>query len=76
MISPKEKKLKALNDKIKNYGIENFRDGDKKVEVKGDKYTWTISRGERVTIDKNKLEEDGLLDKYSTSEVSYRLTVK
>lgn len=76
VISPKEKKLKALNDKIKNYGIENFRDGDKKVEVKGDKYTWTISRGERVTINKDKLEEDGLLNKYSTSEVSYRLTVK
>ena len=76
MISPKEKKLKALNDKIKNYGIENFRDGDKKVEVKGDKYTWTIGCGERVTIEKGNVEEDGLLNKYSTSEVSYRLTVK
>ena len=28
-----------------------FRDGDKKVEVKGSTYVWTVSRSETTSVD-------------------------
>lgn len=53
-----------------------FRDGDKKVEIKGSIYTWSVSRSETATIDKKALEADGLLDKYQKKSEQYRMTVK
>ena len=53
-----------------------FRDGDKKVEIKGAIYTWSVSRSETTTIDKKALEADGLLDKYQKKSEQYRMTVK
>lgn len=63
-IADKEKRLKEVNDIIKEHAMKQFRPGDKKVEVKGATYTWAISRSETTTIDKKALEADGLLDKY------------
>lgn len=74
-ITDKEKRLKAINDIIKQKAVEEFKDGDNKVEVKGEKYTWVVSRSERVDIDRAALENDGLLDKYSKTSETYRLTV-
>ena len=45
--------------------MKQFREGDKKVEVKGSTFTWTVSRSETTAIDKDALKADGLLDKYS-----------
>ena len=67
--------MKAINDIIKQKAVEEFKDGDNKVEVKGEKYTWVVSRSERVDIDRAALENDGLLDKYSKTSETYRLTV-
>ena len=72
----KEKRLKTLNDMIKEHAMKQFREGDKKVEVKGSAYTWTISRSESTGIDKDALAADGLLDKYSKKTETYRMTVK
>lgn len=75
-ISDKEKHLKEINDIIKEHAMSQFRDGDKKVEIKGSTYTWTVSRSETATIDKKALEADGLLDKYQKKSEQYRMTVK
>lgn len=72
----KEKRLKTINDIIKEHAVSQFRDGDKKVEVKGATYVWTVSRSETTGIDKDALKADGLLDKYSKKSTQYRMTVK
>lgn len=75
-IADKEKRLKEVNDIIKEHAMKQFREGDKKVEVKGSTYTWTVSRSETTTIDKKALEADGLLEKYQKKSEQYRMTVK
>lgn len=74
-ISAKEKRLKDINDVIKKHAMGQFREGDKKVEVAGTNYVWTLSRSEKTDIDKTALEQDGLLDKYSKVSETYRLTI-
>ena len=75
-IADKEKRLKTINDIIKEHAMGQFRDGDKKVEVKGSTYVWTVSRSETTSVDKDALKADGLLDKYSKKSETYRMTVK
>ena len=75
-VSEKEKRLKTINDIIKEHAQAQFRDGDKKVEVKGSRYTWTVSRSEVKSIDKDALKADGLLEKYEKKSTQYRMTVK
>ena len=72
----KEKRLKTINDIIKEHAMGQFRDGDKKVEVKGSTYVWTVSRSETTSVDKDALKADGLLDKYSKKSETYCMTVK
>lgn len=75
-ISAKEKKLKVLNDTIKEYALSKFREGDKKVEIKGGTYVWTVSKTESTSIDKDALAADGLIDKYTKKTESYRMVCK
>lgn len=75
-ISDKEKKLKVLNDTIKEHALSKFRDGDKKVEIKGGTYVWTVSKTESTSIDKDALAADGLIDKYTKKTESYRMVCK
>ena len=75
-IADKEKRLKEINDIIKEHAMKQFRPGDKKVEVKGATYTWAISRSETTIIDKKALEADGLLEKYQKKTEQFRMTVK
>lgn len=75
-IADKEKRLGEINNNIKEHAMGLFRDGDKKVEIKGSIYTWSVSRSETTTIDKKALEADGLLDKYQKKSEQYRMTVK
>lgn len=78
-IAEKEKKLKKLNDVIKEHAMTQFREGDNKVEVKGSTYVWTVSKSEKdkVTVNEDALKADGLYEKYTTTskDVSYRMTV-
>ena len=75
-ISAKEKRLKVLNNTIKEHALSKFRDGDKKVEIKGGTYVWTVSKTESTSIDKDALVADGLIDKYTKKTESYRMVCK
>lgn len=78
-IEDKEKRLKEINDLVKKSMINQFRDGDKNVEVKGSAYTWNVRRDVTKSFDQKKFEEDnpGVYDKYKTKEtVKYVLTKK
>lgn len=75
-VADKEKRLKNLNEQIKKYAMDQFRDGDTKVEVTGSNYKWTLAKSETTSVDKELLEKDGILEKYITTKPSYRLTVK
>lgn len=75
-IEPLEKRLKVVTDIIKQHALAQFRDGDKKVSIRGEKYEWNVSRSETSEIDKDALKADGLLDKYTRAKVSYRITTK
>ena len=72
----KEQRLKILKDIIKEYAIPQFREGDTKVTLQSPNSIWTVSVSELLTIDKAKLKADGLLEKYSKSSNSYKLTNK
>ena len=71
-----EKRLKVVTDIIKQHALAQFRDGDKKVSIRGEKYEWNVSRSETSEIDKDGLKADGLLAKYTRAKVSYRITTK
>lgn len=75
-LAPLEKELKTATDKLKEYLITQFRDGDTKVNANGKLYEWTLSKTEGIDIDKQKLKADGLLEKYSKPKQTYRLTKK
>ena len=75
-LADKEKRLKEIGEIIKEHAVSQFRDGDKKVEVKGKTYTWTIARSETTTIDKDAMKADGVLDKYQKKSMQFRMTVK
>ena len=73
-ITAKEKELKTILEEIKKVALVQFREGDTKVSMRGDKYEWVLSKSESTEIDKQSLEADGLLEKYTKSKTSYRLT--
>ena len=75
-LADKEKRLKEIGEIIKEHAVSQFRDGDKKVEVKGKTYTWTIARSETTIIDKDAMKADGVLDKYQKKSTQFRMTVK
>lgn len=78
-IADKEKRLKKINDLLKEHAMKQFRPGDKKVELKGQTYVWTLSKSEKekTTVNEEALKKDGLYEKYTTTttDTSYRMTV-
>lgn len=75
-VAEEEKRYKTVTDIIKQAAITQFRSGDKKVAFSGKRYAWEVSRTATVKINKDALKEDGLLDKYSSSEYTYRISPK
>ena len=73
-ITAKEKELKTILEEIKKLALAQFRKGDTKVSMRGEKYEWVLSKSESTELDKQALEADGLLEKYTKSKTSYRLT--
>ena len=73
-IASKEKELKVILEEIKKLALVQFREGDTKVSMKGDKYEWVLSKTTSTEIDKDSLKADGLLEKYTKSKTNYRLT--
>ena len=73
-LDAKQKELKVILEQIKQYALEQFRDGDTKVSIKGSRYEWVLSKSTSTELDKSALEADGLLEKYTKSKTNYRLT--
>ena len=73
-IAAKEKELKDILEEIKKVALVQFREGDTKVSMRGEKYEWVLSKTISTDIDKDALKADGLLTKYTKSKTSYRLT--
>lgn len=63
-IAGKRERLKLINDQVKQYMSEKFRDGDNKVEIATDRYTWTLSQSDRASVDSAALKKAGLYDQY------------
>jgi predicted phage-related endonuclease len=69
-----EKRLKNLSEQIKKIAILNFRTGDAKVSLDGQRYTWTVSKSVSLKINSDNLKADGLFNKYATESTIYKLT--
>ena len=68
-LEEKKKRLKEIDAIVKKYMSGKFRDGDKKVEIPGKKYIWTLTKSVRKGVDNDALKADGLYEKYlKTSE--------
>ena len=70
-----EKNLKLLKDKLKKVMLEGMTEKDTKANIVGNNYSFTLSKTTKSDIDKKALEKDGLLYKYQTQKVEYRLTL-
>ena len=75
-VAEDEKRYKVVTDMLKKLAIAQFRDGDKKVSIAGSSYTWEVSRSSTSKIDKDAMKADGVLEKYTTTEDTYRLSQK
>ncbi len=73
-VADKEKRLKVLTEQIKKYALEQFREGDTKVSVPGQRFEFVLSKSETTELDKDALKADGLYEKYNKSKTNYRLT--
>lgn len=74
-IADKKKRIKEIEDQVKKSMKTQFRDGDKKVEIVGKKYTWTLSKSERKSLDSTKLKKElpDVFTKYSKKSEVYSL---
>lgn len=75
-LSPLESRLKTITEMLKQHALNQFRDGDKKVSIRGQQFEWNVTRNEQTEIDKDSLKADGLIDRYSKAKVTYRINVK
>lgn len=73
-IADTEKRYKKICEMVKQAAMERFREGDNKVAIAGSHIAFEITKSTKTSIDKDALRNDGLLDKYTVSDVSYRLT--
>ena len=67
-------RLKNITEQIREYARNQFRDNDEKVTIRGSRYAWSLSKSDSTEIDKDALAADGLLDRYTKTKTSYRLT--
>lgn len=74
-IAEKKKRLKEINDAVKKSMIGQFRDGDKKVEISGSAYTWTLTKSAKSSLDSKALTKDlpDIAAKYTKSTEVYSL---
>lgn len=73
-IADKKKRAKEIDTIVKEWMVKRFRDGDKKVEIEGKKYVWTLTKSKKTVVDTDAMKEEGIYDDYTkTSEV---LTLK
>ena len=72
-INAKSERLKAVLEEIKRYMTEQFREGDKKVELSSGHKIYTLTKSVRSSVDTTALKKAGLYDQYTKQSVSYTL---
>lgn len=72
-VTEDEKRYKVLTDMIKAKAVEQFRDGDTKSVITGNRYMWEVRKSERSSIDKKLMEKDGILEKYTVTTPTYAI---
>ena len=72
-VAEDEKRYKVLTDTIKAKAVEQFRDGDTKSVITGNRYMWEVRKSERSSIDKKLMEKDGILEKYTVTTPTYAI---
>lgn len=79
-IADYEKRLKKINELLKNYMQDSMKDNENRAEINGNKYSWILSKSEskKTSYDDEALKADGLWDKYTKTIITpnYRLLVK
>ena len=75
-VAAEEKRYKIVTDMIKKAAVSQFRDGDKKVSIPGKAFAWEVSRSATTKINKDAMKADGVLEKYSYTEDTYKLLPK
>ena len=75
-LKPREDRLKTVTTLIKEYGVGQFREGDTQVVIPGRSGDFVITKTIKTDVDKTALEEAGLLEQYSKTSESYRITSK
>ena len=75
----KEKRLIEITGILKKQAIDHFTPYDTRMEIKGDTYTWTVTKTTKtqIGVDEELMKQDGILDKYltTTTSTNYRMTV-
>lgn len=74
-ISSSQKRLKALQERIKEYSIQQFKPNENNVVMTLKGFTFNTGLSYKKEIDKDKLKEDGLLDAYTITKPVYTLRV-
>ena len=72
-VAEDEKRYKVVIDMIKAKAVEQFRDGDTKSVITGNRYAWEVRKSERSSIDKKRMEKDGVLEKYTVTTPTYAI---
>lgn len=72
-LADRKARLKEIDAAVKKYMLNQFRDGDKKVELAGKKYTWTLAKSVRKGVDTDLLKADGLYEDYCKTSESLTL---
>lgn len=75
-IAPIEQRYEIVTKAIKGACIDRFTDSTDRVELSGNKFVFTVTKSETARIDKAALKRDGLLEQYSDTSTSYRMTCK
>lgn len=74
-LEKKKERLKEIDAQVKKYMSDQFREGDKKVEITGKKYAWTLTKSERNSLDSTALKKDlpDVFGKYTKKTEVYSL---
>lgn len=74
-IAEKVERLKQIDATVKKHMTGLFRPGDKKVEIDGKKYVWTLTKGARSSVDTTTLKKElpDVAKKYTKTSDIYTL---
>lgn len=73
-MKPLEKRLASLKEVIKEYALQQFREGDTRVSIDSAHSVWTLTKTVTAKINDQALKADGLYEQYVMVSPSYKLT--